>query len=171
MISSDLKFSVIKSVIVRGNCSAASHCTFLTCAIFQILFVNGCLKSFLFEILDFLCPELSINNHFTMAKDGTCGCFHHRCFLNQVKSPFFVFLSNSNHLKTLLQKDAVLSNFPSISCLKLEKKLSIKGIPKDKHLIFARIYGNLNKKKYFHRQLFAKCIWNFIGFKENLHYR
>ena len=71
-------------------CFAYGYSFFLTCTIFQIFFWNCCLENFLLEILGFLSPKLSMNDHFTMAKDSIYWCFGPRSYLNQVKSPFFV---------------------------------------------------------------------------------
>ena len=82
--------------------------------------------------MSFLSPKIGTNDQYTMVKENICLKFGSRFCLNQVKFPLSDLL---NLLKTLLQKNAVLSNSPSIFCLKIWKKIIRQNLIKKANIL------------------------------------
>ena len=93
---------------------------FLNLRNFSNIFCTRLSEKFLLEISGILSTKLDTNDHFIMAKDSICYVLALTLVWIKLNRHF---LPNSNRFKTLLQKNEVLSNFPSIFCLKFWKRL------------------------------------------------
>ena len=95
-------------------------------------------KIFVLRFLAFLNPKPGRNDHCTMPKDSFCRCFGLRFCLDQVKFQLFCL---SQIFQNSLQKNADLSNFPSLFGVKLSKNLprNVNVIWKDKYFNFAGV--------------------------------